>query len=285
MKSEKLVLRFEGENDIDLETLAYSLNSTVETLKELASSLISENDYCKFKVLNIEKGSFKIIIDQLIEIAPTIVPMLPTVVTAFKDILEIRKFLNGRPPKEVIKTENNVKIENFNGNYYNIDNAVFNVYTRNDTIEKGMANVAKSVLNDKDRTGLTYDFIDEEGNPDVIKFDKENLTNLSTPQDVQKFDSDIFENEMTTYVKVRKPDLNGKSKWIFTLNGKSISCDISDDQFLKKVHDNEIIFMSNTKLLVKMIIRYRISKTMSAEGNSEILNRNIVNVIKVMNDE
>lgn len=35
MKSEKLIMRFEGENDIDLETLTSSLNATVDTLKKL----------------------------------------------------------------------------------------------------------------------------------------------------------------------------------------------------------------------------------------------------------
>lgn len=284
MKSEKLILRFEGENDIDLDTLSNSLNSTVETLKELADVLINENDFCKFKVLNIEKGSFKVIINQIIEVAPSILPLMPTVITAFKEILEIRKFLNGDPPKEVIKNETNVKIENMSGNYYSIENATFNVYTHRQNIEKEMANIAKSVLLDKDRTGLTYEIIDDNGKIDSVKMDKNILANLSVPQDVEKFDSDIQENEMTTYVKVRKPDLKGKSKWGLTLNGKSIMSDISDSDFLEKVHKNEISFNSNTMLYVKMIIRFRTSRTTFSENSSEILSRTIIKVLDVKND-
>ena len=74
MISEKLIMRFGGENDIDLETLSVSLNATVDTLKNLSNNLISENDFCKFKVLNIQKGSFVINIEQIMEIAPTIMP-------------------------------------------------------------------------------------------------------------------------------------------------------------------------------------------------------------------
>ncbi len=75
MKSENIIMRFEGENDIDLETLSNSLNSTVDTLKTLADQLVGENDFCKFKVLNIQKGSFVITINQIIEYAPLILHM------------------------------------------------------------------------------------------------------------------------------------------------------------------------------------------------------------------
>lgn len=228
MKSERLILRFEGENDIDLETLSNSLNSTVGALKRLAEDLTNENDYCKFKVLNIQKGSFVITIDQIVEYAPTILPLMPTVLETFRELLEIRNFLKGMPPKEITHTDNEVKIENNQGNVFTANSMTFNVYNN----------------------------------------------------DVEKFDKEIQENEMITYIKVRKPDLKGNTKWGCTLNGRNITCEICDEEFLGRVHNDEISFTSSTQLRVKMIIRY---KAAFEPDRCEIISYKIVEVLKVEN--
>lgn len=283
MKSENIVMRFEGENDIDLETLSNSLNSTVATLKNLANQLVGENDFCKFKVLNIQQGSFVITIKQIIEYAPLIIQCgeyVPTVVEAFKEILEIRNFLKGKPPTDFIKTGVGVNMRNENGDMYQAHQMIFNIYGND--VEKGLANAAKSVLNDHNRTGLTYEFQNEKETK-IISLNREDLSYLSTPQDVEKFDKGIEENEIITWVKVRKPDLLGSSQWGLTLNGRNIKCPIKDKLFLDKVHKNEVTFQSNTKLYVKMIIRYRINDYGASE-QSDIVSRNIVEVLKIEND-
>lgn len=278
MNTERLVMRFEGENDIDLETLSNSLNSTVDTLKKLAENLMSENDFCKFKVMNIQKGSFVITIDQIMEYAPSILSLMPTVLQTFKELLEIRNFLKGMPPKDITHTENKVKIENNQGNVYFANDITFNVY--NNDIEKNLATTAKSVLNDDERTGLTYEFIDDERD-EKVNLDRELLSCLSTPQDVEKFDKEIQENENITYIKVRKPDLKGRTKWGCTLNGKNITCEICDEKFLERVHNDEISFTSSTQLYVKMIIRYKLH---GQGGNGEIISHKIMEVIRVENN-
>ena len=280
MKSERMVMRFEGENDIDLETLSYSLNATVDILKQLAGDLMSENDFCKFKVMNIQKGSFVITIDQIIDYAPTILPLVPTVLEAFKQLVEIRKFLKGKPPKELSYSDNKVNIENTEGDVYVANNITFNIYDNN--IEKGMANTAKAVLKDNERLGMTYEFANDTGNEE-IKIDREELSYLAIPQDVEKFDKEIQENEMITYVMVRKPDLKGNTKWGVTLNGKNITCEVTDENFLEKVHNNEISFTGSTMLHVRLIIRYKSRGTALDDGNAEIISQKIVEVFKVDN--
>lgn len=280
MKSEKLVIHFKGKDDIDLETLSISLNETVDTLKILADELISENDFCKFKVLNIQRGSFVITINQIMELAPVIIPAIPTVIESYKEILKIRKFLNGEPPKEIIKNENTTTIKNKHGDIYHADTMTVNIY--NNEIEKSMANMAKVVLNDKERTGITYDFTNDKGDKESIELNRENLSYLSMPQDIENFDNGIEEDETITWVKVNKPDLNGKSQWGVSLFGKSIKCIISDQEFLNKVHNDEIPFISNTKLYVKMIVRY---KSNAVDNKSEIISRNVIKVFEVKNED
>lgn len=281
MMSEKLTIRFGGENDIDLETLSASLSATVCTLKNLADNLINENDFCKFKVLNIEKGSFVIDIEQIIQLAPTIFPYVPTVITAFKDILKIRTFLKGLPPKGFEQQDDKVKIINERGNVYYADTMTVNIY--NNIVEKGMAEAVKAVLNDHDRTDLSYEFDDGKGSKETINLDRESLSYLSTPQDVEKFNKEIEENEIITVVKVNKPDLSGKSKWGVTLNGSKISCSISDENFINKVHNNEVHFSHNTKLKIKMIVRYK-EADFQNNKSSEIISRNIAKVYEIIND-
>ncbi len=173
-----------------------------------------------------------------------------------------------------------MNITNENGNVYQANQMTFNIY--DNSVEKGLANAAKSVLSDHDRTGLTYEFQNERGT-EIIKLNREKLSYLSTPQDVEKFDKGIEENEIITWVKVRQPDLLGNSQWGLTLNGRNIRCPINDRIFLDKVHKNEVTFQSNTKLYVKMIIRYRINDSSSSE-QSDIISRNIIEVLKIEND-
>ena len=76
-------------------------------------------------------------------------------------MLEIRKFLKGNPPKDIVKSDDVTKIENKYGDIYYANTMTVNIY--NNDIEKGMATTAKTVLNDNDRTGLSYEFVDEKG--------------------------------------------------------------------------------------------------------------------------
>lgn len=229
-------------------------------------------------MLNIEKGSFVITIEQIIEFAPVLLPCVPTVIDAFKEIVKIRNFLNGKPPKNVESEETKIKLENEHGDIYYANNMTFNVFTND--VEKGFANTAKAVFNDKDRKGLIYDFVDDNGDEEQVKLDRKKLSNLSVPQDVEKFRNDIEENEVTTWVKVNKPDLHGKSRWGMSFNGKNIYCIMSDQAFLDKVHNEQVSFKSNTKLYVKMIVRY---KDVSSAGNcsSEVISYDIVQVLDI----
>jgi len=128
MKSERMVMRFEGENDISLDTLTNALSSTVDTLKILAGDLMSENDFCRFKVVNIQEGSFIITIDQIIKNSMSLLPLMPTVLETLKELLEIRKFLKRMPPKSITYMDNKVKIENNHGNIYNANSITLTVY-------------------------------------------------------------------------------------------------------------------------------------------------------------
>ena len=91
----------------------------------------------------------------------------------------------------------------------------------------------------------------------TVEMDKEDLMRTRNPIDVESLNGDITEEEATGVLTVRKPDLLGNSKWQFKFLGKTISADIEDENFLKKVKEKEISFPLVSKLNAKMLVRLK----------------------------
>lgn len=266
MTSETLVIRFGGEKVVDFKILNETLDSTVKTLKILADSLINENEYRKFIVTGLQNGCVMITIGQIRQCTP---PVLPTILQAFKELIEIRKFLKGLPPNFIRNQENTVSIQNKQGTTAIMNRIAFNGYSNE--IEKELAFVVSKAVESK---GLFYTFINSFGE-ESFYFDKELLSCLSVPQDVEKFLKKINETEKIAYVNVRIPDLAGNTKWICIWNGRDIACDMCDESFLERVHNGEISFTGSTQLYVNLLVRYK---------ETEILSYGILKVFEIMND-
>lgn len=161
MKKETLTLRFKGENDIDIETLSKSLDCVVAVLGKIADSSLSENDFCKFKVKNIEKGSFMITIEQIVEMATVLFPLMPPILESFNSIVELKKNLGGQMPAEVIHEGNNTIVKSCIGNVTYIDNRTYNLYTRDSSIEKCLSELSRTISEDGERTGFSIAVTDD----------------------------------------------------------------------------------------------------------------------------
>lgn len=256
MKTSTLTLNFEGDHNIDLSILANTLSATVEKLSLIADYQLDENDWCKFKVVNIQEGSFEIIIQQILEVAPVLFNTCIPVLDAFRQMLEIRKFLKGNLPKkqDIIRQGEKVKLQ-ANGNTLIADSIVFNNYITDNKIEKSMAKASRAFTNDEDHFNLQYDF-DIDNHRKDISFSKEEMIKLATPMDVESLNDNIETNEMETDLKVRKPDLIGDSQWHFILNGKTIKAEVIDKEFINDVRSNAISFNSDSTLRVKLEVKY-----------------------------
>lgn len=259
METEELVLRFEGENDIELETLSKSLNATTIITRELASELIQDNEFCKIIVKNIEPGSFRMIIQTVMEYAPSLLPHVPTIINGFKSILELKKALNGEDPKEITTNGNNVSIKNNKGNIYIIDKVVFDTYTGSEKIEKSISELANTVFNDKSRQGLEISFNEKNGDSNKVKMNKNELQEMSKELDVTSFAQNIEENISTTMVKVIKPDLVGNTKWSIYRDSQKINCSVVDESFLSKVREGKILFKGKMLMKVQLMSRYKVN--------------------------
>lgn len=257
---EKMQIKFEGTSDIDIETFSTTLKNTVSSLKIIADEVLDDDQFCKFKITDVSKGSFIIDVAAItISNYPNILNNIPTVLTTFKTILDIKKHLKGENPKSVRGIdENNVAIENNNGEVINVYKPVINIYGTNEQLEKDISNIFNKISSDKDRKGISFRLENESGITST-SFEVDDVDEAKKPIDVVTLVDNIEENIIDAIVTVVKPDFYGKSKWQVFLNTSRINVEIKDELFMKKVHDDEISFKGSTRLRVKLRTRYKIN--------------------------
>lgn len=257
---ESMQIKFEGTNDIDIETFSTALKNTVSSLKIIADEILDDEQFCKFKIKDVKKGSFIIDIGAfIITNYPQAISQIPTVLTTFKTILDIKKHLVGKEPKSVKQIDENiVEITNNNGQVFNAYKPVLNLYGSNEQLEKNISNIFSKVSKDKDRDGVTFQIENKDGISSTT-FNSLEVKAARDQIDVSTLVDDIETNIIETMVKVVKPDLYGNSKWQVFFNANRINVDIRDEHFLDRVHKDEISFKGSTRLKVKLQTRYKIN--------------------------
>lgn len=281
---ESLIIKLNGSDEIDLYSFQNIITNTAEILKIIADKTIEENQYCKFKITKIEKGSFIMTISSIFEntIIP-ILPEMPTVLSTLKTCLDIKKHLGGKDPKTVEVKENGVFIENNYGtiNQYNI--ASSNIYFNSNDIETAASKLLTSIAKDEDRTGIEITINDLHENSETISFDAEELPKYSKPLDVEKYGKEFGEDVNEVTIRVIKIDLEGTAKWQCYYGNTKITADIKDEEFLRKVHNGEISFSNRTKMRVLLRIRYQMIN--GVPDTNKKMSHTIVKVIEVINNE
>lgn len=259
---EKITIEFDGAEDIDLETLSKFLNNTLNVLKTIAQDSIDPNQYCKFKLTDVRKGSIEIDIVSIVSSGVDfILTNGPSIITIMSSIFSLKKHLNGKEPKEVKKIDDNkVEIYNHDGEVQvtNIDTLI--IYASNDNIENGISKSLDILSKDKDRGSMRIK-TENKKKTEVIEFSKKELLECSNPIDVSKLISNTEETTSEAVLRLIKPDYYGNSKWMFYLNNQRIEASILDEVFLDKVHHNEYLFNGSTRLKVHLRTKFKVDKS------------------------
>lgn len=257
MTNESMQIRIGGDNDIDLKTLSDTLSSTINVLTTIQNKSLSEHDYCRFVVKNIDKGSFIIDIEQVLQMGLSLWPQATSILDTFKTVLDIRKHLKGEKPLSVERTGSNVIIYNTGGGNIQVNQFDYSLYKDNPQIEKECSNLFKAIEADGTRDFIEYNFGSEEKDGlNIIKFEKEEFQNQGKIIDVSSIENEIKEDIAETVVKVVKPDLQNRTKWDVIFAGDLIKVDVEDYMFLEKVHDRTISFVANMEMKVEIRARY-----------------------------
>lgn len=257
---ENMQIKFEGTNDIDIETFSSVLKNTVSSLRLIADELLDEEQFCKFKIRDVKKGSFIIDIGAfVITNYPQIVSQMPTILSTFKTILDIKKHLAGKEPKEVKQIDENYsEVINNDGQVINVYKPIINIYGSNESLEKNISNIFRGISKDKDRNGIAFQ-VENENGISSTNFNSLEVNTAKEQIDVSKLVDVIETNTIETTVTVIKLDFYGNSKWQVFFNANRINVDIKDKDFLDRIHQDKISFNGSTKLKVKLRIRYKIN--------------------------
>lgn len=279
-ENESLRISFNGDNSIELSTLTESLNSMLKCLEIIAKNTLSQDDYCKFIVNNVEKGSFIIDIAVIKEISDKFIPLTVGILTIAKYIFELRKFLKGKKPKLINKENDNIiTITNYDGEKQQITNNVYNIYTKDNEIEKQLAHLSEVVSKSEGRTSLIIEGKEGDKIIDKVIYNKEDLCDTKVPLDVEEFSSEAEESVSEVTLKIKKMYFLGEAKWDFIIllgNNIQISAEIEDKEFLEKVQKGTIVVSANMRIRVILKNRRKINL------NGDIIGKSTYKIIKVL---
>lgn len=261
MKSnESLQISFGGLDEIDLDTLQTSLDATLKTLNKIAYRTMSKDEYCRFVVKNVSRGSFIVDINVIKEVCDYIVPIGTVISGVFVGIAKFRKFLKGRKPDKIKKDGDNVIVNMSDNSQTIIASNVFEIYTDNNDIENEMAKMSDVSANDDTRSDLKITSVDETGKTERVIYTKQDLSATSKAQDVESFVSGFNEYESTMWVEAKKIDFKGDAKWEFVnlRDNKVITASIADLEFLEQIRSGAISISAFTIFQIKLLSRIKV---------------------------
>ncbi len=251
--SSRYIIKFDTNKEaIDADTLADALSAYKRTVLSLARGRSdSEELFVNVDVVN--KGCVEI--HTILTAVQSILnpETLPAIIDGFKNLVELYKFLKGRPAKKVAPIDSNsegavsqVAITNADNATITINNNIYRTYVNSDTPPFGDSRNYKqdkiSSVRMLDENKNEYVHIEES---EFGSFEKRrHQVNDDDIQDVKE----ELELVVTT-VPLGAP----KNQWGFVNEGKQIKAKIKDNDFIGKVNRHEITFGKGDRMQAEVL--------------------------------
>ena len=223
----------DGENEIDATLLSHMISDMVEFTK-IISKEVNPDAYLKMNVTAFKNGSFEVLFSAVCQAAETLftgvgaaAATAGTVIGAVKGGIEIKKLLKGKTPKWVeTHSDGKVSIESQNGEKVVVPPAsqvvMYNIQA--DQLITNISNYAKA-----HNPSGGFSVSDKSGSVYCTASD---IAEMAKPAEITET-SACQRSRIEADLLIRKPDLEGSSKWGFTYNGRIINASIDDDDFLE----------------------------------------------------
>lgn len=252
-KADRIIIKFDGENNIDLEILATTLNSIIYTLNAISKQVLNKGDKYKFIVKDFERGSFIINIEVIRIVVETLVNLGPAIIPILAEMFNLRKFLKGEPPSKIIKANDSIVqvINNF-GEIKNISVNTFNTYINNPQLDKKLAGISQKISKDVSRTGFSIDTIENDEKTSEVYYSRDDLQLTSKSIDVESLSTRVEEKVNQLWLTIAKVDFVEDTKWEFLFYNSKISAKILDKEFLRRIQSGEIVLSAGTQLYSKV---------------------------------
>ena len=223
----------EGENEIDATLLSHMISDMVEYTKIMAKE-VNPDAYLKMNVTAFKNGSFEVLFSAVCQAAETLftgvgaaATTAGAVIGAVKGGIEIKKLLKGKSARAINDLpDGKISIEAQSGEKVTVPSAsqvvMYNIQA--DQLITNISNYAK--IHNPDGG---FSIADESGSVYCSPFD---ISEMAKPSDITET-TNCQRSRVDADLLIRKPDLEGTSKWGFTYNGRLINAAIDDDVFLE----------------------------------------------------
>lgn len=261
--TDSLTLRFEGENVIDVqELLGYvsGLNSAYQAC--LNSEYHSPS--MKLQVVAIQKGSFELVLQGIVALAPDLLTHIPEVISSFKtlmDIIKLKRDLKGQKPQKVENEGRQSKITNHEGEVTYYDCNVANIYINNPNVDDGLTRAFSALQVTSPRNAVHFT-----SGAESLVVGKDDYSNMSKPIVSKTDDNSMQVNAFETQLRIRKLDFIGDTMWSFVdNNNRNLTATIEDETFSRKVKAGEIKLSANDVLYVRLRVEASMDKYMNVK--------------------
>ncbi len=242
INSNDFKIKFDGQqHQIDANVLVSSLIHTTTVVQEV-NRYLNSGKKIEIKVKALEKGSFLC----HIELVETTLDSLKNLLTkdnievgaaiigSIVGLIQIKKFLKGKKPKEIQSQGEKTRIINIDGNVLIIENAIFNIYEHSPVIKDALSQNFDVLNNDPAITG--FEITDKNEVP-FVRVDKNEFVDLAQKsEEIEEGERKITEAATVNVVRV---SFEENLKWDFYYRGIKISAKIADPSFYELIDKGE----------------------------------------------
>lgn len=276
--SNRYIIKFDTEKQtIDADTLANALSAYKRTVLSLASERHdSEELFVDVDVVN--KGCVEI--HTILTAVQSIInpETLPAIVECFKKLVDLYKFLKGKPAKKVATVDSSsngevskVEITNADNATITINNNVYKTY-----INSNMPPFGDSRNYARDKIS-SIRMLDADKKEEYVHIDKSEFKSFEKGRH-RVDDDDIQDVEEELELVVTTVPLGApKKQWEFiNAEGDQIRAKIKDDDFIAKVERREITFGKGDRMRTKVLTHKEFNPALNCVA---VKSRTIVRVL------
>ena len=253
--SVKLEIRYAGESEINAETLVTSLDGFIKLAKAITIGTDPES-YAKIIVKPPKEGSFELILALVINEAHSLFTKenynaAKTIAGNIRDILSLKKFLNGKKPKEIGDVKNgSILVTNEDGAKTTVAAGSATQYFNNSHFDNCVVQIFEPISSDPNRKDFELKSSDGK-----LVIEKNHFKEMATKvvDETTQVSNQKHKQVVKVDLWVKKPDLVGNSKWGFVLD-HNIEAEIIDHAFLEKVRKGTLKFGAGSMLPCRLQI-------------------------------
>ena len=235
-------IKFDGQqHQVDANVLISSLIHTTTVVQEV-NRYLNSGKKIDIKIKALEKGSFLCYVELVETTLGSLknlftkdnIEVAAAVISTFVGLIEIKKFLKGKKAKLTEKQGDKTKLINKDGDVMIIENATFNIYEHNYTVNDALSQNFDVLNNDPAITG--FEITDKNERPFVRVERSEFLEMSQKSEEIEEGERTITEAATINIVRV---SFEENLKWDFYYRGIKISAKIADPSFYELIDRGE----------------------------------------------